>query len=82
MKTHHQVGIPTENVVIEDSIFHGVPGSAPDLRFPCCNSISIGSEMSGGVRNVTVRNVVLRNTYVSRRRRAPAAHQSSLAPRH
>eukprot|EP00873_Tetraselmis_striata_P040363 jgi/Tetstr1/460627/TSEL_005825.t1 len=57
-----QVGIPTQNVLIKDSIFHGPPRAAAGAPFPCCNSLSIGSEMSGGVRNATVVNVTLANT--------------------
>ena len=45
-----RVGIPSENIVIKDCSFRSK-----------CNGLCIGSEMSGGVRNVFMRNIDIGN---------------------
>jgi len=45
-----RIGRPTENVVIRDSYMHTMAG------------IAIGSEQSGGVRNVKIENIVMNGT--------------------
>lgn len=46
-----RVGIPSQNILIED------------CKFTSGFGVAIGSEMSGGVENVTVRNCSFENTY-------------------
>lgn len=46
-----EIGVPTENVLIENCTFRYGFG------------VAMGSEMSGGVRNVTVRDCVFEDTY-------------------
>ncbi|HUI06793.1 MAG TPA: glycoside hydrolase family 28 protein [Verrucomicrobiae bacterium] len=52
----HRIGVPTENVLVEDCIvYHGHGG------------FTIGSEMSGGVRNIRVNNCLFMGTDVGLR---------------
>lgn len=46
-----RIGQPTENIVIRNCIFNSK-----------CNGLCIGSEMSAGVQNVFMENVVVRNS--------------------
>lgn len=46
-----EIGVPTENVLIENCVFRYGFG------------VAMGSEMSGGIRNVTVRDCVFEDTY-------------------
>ncbi|KNC74132.1 hypothetical protein SARC_13311 [Sphaeroforma arctica JP610] len=45
-----RIGKPTQNVLVED------------MAFGQCHGLTIGSEMSGGVQNVTIRNSVSTNS--------------------
>ena len=50
-----EYGVPSENIVIKDILVE------PDFDNLSTNGVSIGSEMSGGVNNVTVQDSTFRN---------------------